>query len=431
MIECSKLTQYLNKLEAPIPFRFDEYVTVRRSSNLLVQSHEQLASTQIYGTPATVIPETPQDWDEEEYADRSGSESDSDSTSGEQTTLSTAPRQFYVDPHKNVKFVHQTWLPRNCTPLNDSYPCRQKSWYTGGPPYTIGGRMEWVDSHQHKLKHYVLDLQTGEARVEKQWDFREFTELFVHPQDRPLMISPEGDIVAEILYNDAYLVNFTKGWYYYFLDGHLHRVRGQERQSSKAPVEDGKIESHGTNGIHVWPMSDRFMLIKLEGGSMWCVHLVDWDTGRWHFMMESEDNRVAILYPSYSGIIYVHGRNDDLVGLMPRFNEDCSEITWYEISRSFGMQNTHSYYSLLFDFNYVPDTLLGRFAWGLDRIVDFDRVKADVAQGDSYAMLRNDDDGQVYCYVFLYHFTARAIKEVRDALMDKDTTKLDIDTFRA
>lgn len=114
---------------------------------------------------------------------------------------------------------------------------------------------------------------------------------------------------------------------------------------------------------------------------MWCVHLVDWETGLWHFMMESEDTRVVILYPSYSGIIYVHGRNDYVVGLMPKFSADYTNLTWYEVSRNYGMQNTQSYYSLLFDFNYVPDTLTGRFAWGLDRIVDFESVTAEVAQG--------------------------------------------------
>lgn len=426
LAECTKLAECLNQLKKPVTFCFDEYVSIWRTSRLLVQSHEQLAETpDKYEVSATdVVPETPQEAEEqEEEEENTNLEEDTSSDDDDTTDNNTPqpePRLLYSDPHKKLHFRHHDWLPPNSTPLNDSTPCRQKSWYTGGPPYTIGGRMEWMDSNGNTLKHYTLDLKTGEANIEKQWDFREFTELFVHPRDRPIMISPEGDIVAEVLYNGAYLVNFTQGWYYFFLEGVLHRVRGKVRQSSKAPVAADLIDTHGTNGLHVWPLSDRFLFIKLEGGSMWCVHLVDWETGRWHFLMESEDNRVVILYPSYSGVIYVHGRNDYVVALMPRFNDDCSAITWHEVSRNFGMQNTRSYYSLLFDFNYIPDTLTGRFAWGLDRIVDFESVTAEVAQGDSYAMIRNDDDGKIYCYVFLYHFTRSAMKFIREDLDKKD-----------
>ncbi|AOW02136.1 hypothetical protein B0I72DRAFT_139955 [Yarrowia lipolytica] len=417
--ECSKLFDCLNGLNKPIPFCFDEYVSIWTTSKLLIQSHEELAETpdKYEVSVADVVPETPQEVEDNE----SGQEDDEGSMSSDDNdTTQPEPRRLYTDPHKRLHFVHHEWLPQNSTPLNDSVPCRQKSWYTGGPPYTIGGRMEWIDSDGDILKHYGLDLRTGEASIEKQWDFRKFTELFVHPRDRPIMISPEGDIVAEVLYNGAYLVNFTKGWYYYFLEGVLHRVRGHVRQSSRAPIAEGLIDTHGTNGLHVWPLSDRFLFIKLEGGSMWCVHLVDWETGLWHFMMESEDTRVVILYPSYSGIIYVHGRNDYVVGLMPKFSADYTNLTWYEVSRNYGMQNTQSYYSLLFDFNYVPDTLTGRFAWGLDRIVDFESVTAEVAQGDSYAMVLNNEDGKVYCYVFLYHFTRSAIKFIREDLAEAD-----------
>lgn len=302
-------------------------------------------------------------------------------------------------------------IPDSVRPLHDGEPYQQKS-RTTGELVVRGDCIVWVDAHNGELISRSINLKTGKIAIRTRWKYSEFTTLLVHPGDRPLKVSPKGDIVAEELHDGSFLYNFTENWFYYYQDGELHRIRGKTHQSTIVP--SGGVRASGTNGLHVWPTNDRFVFVQLEIDLDHSLFLVDWEDKLWYFIHTTFDTYVMNIHPSSSGFVYFYSFQEDMVKLFPRFGKNCSRLTWFETER---IKCNPDKYASAWPYNYTPDTILHRYAWRPEQLLDLTTGSV-TPMKELYVMSLQGDEVRCYSYSEQFIWLLKQFARLHDRDLD-------------